>query len=186
MKNSGLGNALVYVCLLFAFWVVITGYFDWVHLSMGLSCSVVVVWVNQKLKHQKLYQDDTVNFNQIRPGYAIYYCLWLFWQIILSAWAVTKIVINPKFHNQSCIVKFKVKYPNIQSKVILANSITLTPGTITLKVEGDQFTVHALSPDSYGGLVDDSMPRMVLGLYTKELYPVVSDVEFFHSSAGVF
>jgi multicomponent Na+:H+ antiporter subunit E len=50
-----------------------------------------------------------------------------------------------------------------------------------LDIQGDEFTVHALSPSSYGGIIDDSMPQMVLRLFVKEVYSVVYDVRFFHS-----
>jgi multicomponent Na+:H+ antiporter subunit E len=73
------------------------------------------------------------------------------------------------------MVTFKVDLPSSHAKVILGNSITLTPGTLTVDIEDDTFTIHALDSNSYAGIEDDSMPRQVLSLFSSEDRPVVRD-----------
>ncbi len=60
--------------------------------------------------------------------------------------------------------------------MILGNSITLTPGTLTVDIHEDEFLVHSIDQNAYEGIVNDKMPQEVLKLFTKEMHPVVSDV----------
>jgi multicomponent Na+:H+ antiporter subunit E len=69
--------------------------------------------------------------------------------------------------------------------VILGNSITLTPGTITLEIEEDVFLVHALMDISSTGIIDGSLPGQVAKLYEKEPGQVVGDVEIIKTAAGL-
>ncbi len=75
------------------------------------------------------------------------------------------------------MVRFKVDFPNPHCKIILGNSITLTPGTLTVDIQGDEFIVHSISPVSFEGIASDQMPQQVLKLFSKEAHPVISDFE---------
>jgi multicomponent Na+:H+ antiporter subunit E len=83
------------------------------------------------------------------------------------------------------LVRFKTKLPTLASKVILANSITLTPGTITVQLEGDQFLVHALMDVSSTGIIDGSLPGEVAKLYEKSPKQVVQEVKIIKSKAEI-
>jgi multicomponent Na+:H+ antiporter subunit E len=87
------------------------------------------------------------------------------------------VIFSPTLPTKLSIVRFKVNLPSSHAKVILGNSITLTPGTLTVDIEGDNFLVHALDESSYKGIISDEMPREVLKLFQKEMHPVVSDIE---------
>ena len=83
------------------------------------------------------------------------------------------------------MVKFKVNFPNPHCKMILGNSITLTPGTLTVDIRGDEFIVHAISPVSFEGIASDEMPQQVLKLFTNEMHPVVSDFKVIYTKEGL-
>ena len=79
------------------------------------------------------------------------------------------IVIRPKMPISPCMVQFEAPLPHALARLTLANSITLTPGTVTLDVEGDTFVVHALTASSANALTpkagQGSMHRRVKFLY---------------------
>jgi multicomponent Na+:H+ antiporter subunit E len=62
--------------------------------------------------------------------------------------------------------------------MILGNSITLTPGTVTVSIEGDIFVVHGLDDNSFEGILNDEMPQQVLKLFQTEMHPVISDIKY--------
>ena len=79
--------------------------------------------------------------------------------------------INP------ALIKFKTKLSNISSKVILGNSITLTPGTITVDIKGDEFLVHSLMDISFSGIENDALPHKVAQLFDKKPGHVIFDLQ---------
>jgi multicomponent Na+:H+ antiporter subunit E len=81
------------------------------------------------------------------------------------------------------LVKFKTRFPNALARVFLGNSITLTPGTITLELNDGEYIVHALMDVSASGIVDDSMPRKVAGLFVPKPGPVISDIQIIRTEA---
>jgi len=69
--------------------------------------------------------------------------------------------------------------------VILANSITLTPGTITVELENDEFLVHALMDASSTGIIDGTLPGQVAKLYEREPGQILRDVEITKTAEGL-
>ncbi len=63
-----------------------------------------------------------------------------------------RLALSFRYEIDPVIVKFKTDLKTDMAKAVLANSITLTPGTITISVEGDEFTVHALDRDLVQGI----------------------------------
>ena len=84
------------------------------------------------------------------------YTLWLFVEIAKSNWAVTKIILSGKEPERARLVRTPHTQQSDIAKVIFANSITLTPGTITVEVEPETMMVHALSlsDEDMEGLAD--------------------------------
>jgi multicomponent Na+:H+ antiporter subunit E len=87
---------------------------------------------------------------------------WLLYQIVLSTLHVTFLALHPRMKDQidPTIVTFKTKLKSNLGKVALANSITLTPGTITIRVEGQVFYVHAISRKAAAGLPGEMEERL--------------------------
>jgi len=152
-----------------------SGFLDAIHLAMGVVSVAGVMMLNYQLKKQRFFEDDMDNLNELRFGKSFYYFFWLIYQILVSGFHVLFVIMRPSMPIEPTMVTFKVDLPSSHAKVILGNSITLTPGTLTVDIDDDTFTVHALDSNSYAGIVDDSMPRMVLSLFSKEDRPVVRD-----------
>ena len=80
------------------------------------------------------------------------YLLNLLWETIKAAATVLLVALTPSLHPEPVLVEFRSGLPREYQNVILANSITLTPGTITVFQEGDRFLVHALRREYAEGL----------------------------------
>ncbi len=92
------------------------------------------------------------------------YWLWLFKEIALANIDVTKRILAPNLPINPQLFRVKATQHNELGKVIFANSITLTPGTVTVDIDGDEFLVHALSDATKDDLETGEMDRRVTGL----------------------
>lgn len=164
------------------FWYLMSGFFDLVHTIMGVLSVGVVMAINFRLKSTSFYEGDIDAVNDLRYFFVPYYFVWLLGQIIISGIQVAKILLSPSLPIETTVVRFKVDFPNPQCKMILGNSITLTPGTLTVDINDDEFTVHSISSASYEGIASDKIPQQVLRLFKKELHPVVSDFRVISNS----
>lgn len=158
------------------FWVVMSGFFDLIHITMGIFTVTGVIAFHYKLKAHRFFSDDMNDMKELRYFMAVKYFFWMIIQILQSGFHVLWVIANPSLPTKLSVVRFKVDLPSAHAKMILGNSITLTPGTVTVDLVGDQFTVHALDESSYAGIVSDEMPRQVLQLFEKEDRQVISDV----------
>lgn len=174
-KQSFFSLTMTFISLML-FWVIMSGYLDVIHLSMGVVTVAGVMIFNYKLKNYRFFDDDIEDLNQFRFGYAFFYVFWMAYQIIVAGFHVAWVIMRPHLHVETSIIKFKVDLPSSHAKMILGNSISLTPGTLTILIEDDEFTVHSLTLKSHEGIVNDEMPRQVLKLFTKEERQVVRDV----------
>jgi multicomponent Na+:H+ antiporter subunit E len=185
LKSLSAQSLIVSFISLMVFWYIMSGFFDITHSLMGVLSVGIVMAINYKLKAHSFFEGETDVIKDLRFFYAPYYFAWLLMQIVISGIQVAKILLSPSLPIQTSVVKFKVDFPNPHCKMILGNSITLTPGTLTVDIQGDEFIVHAISPFSFEGIASDAMPQQVLKLFTKEMHPVVSDFEVIHTQEGL-
>ena len=85
-------------------------------------------------------------------------------QIVTSAYYVTKMILAPANRVDPRIVRFRSDQPNEVAEVVLGNSITLTPGTLTLQIRDGHFVVHALTKAGAQDIVNGDMDRRVAEL----------------------
>jgi multicomponent Na+:H+ antiporter subunit E len=148
---------------LFALWVILSGMLDAVHLAMGAACSALVTWLSADLLFTRVDTGERRWLTFIHWGRFLAYLPWLGWEIVKANVQVLKLVLGPLSRLRPAIITYKA--PDLSSevsRVILANSITLTPGTVTLDVGLDGvYTVHAIDEGSAEGLLEGSMERKV-------------------------
>ena len=138
--------ALTFV-IMFAIWVVLSGQFDGFHLSLGLvSCAIVAYLSSDLLFGSRAGEGLIMQWLRF-----IRYIPWLLIQVFKASFHVTYLVFHPRMMEliDPRIVKFRSKLTRDLALVTFANSITLTPGTITVyvSIDGD-FKVHAIDPAS--------------------------------------
>lgn len=140
--------------LLSLFWLLLSGYLQALLLAFGAASVVIVVIVVKRMDQVDL---EPISINLGHK--TLRYLFWLAGQIILSASHVTKLVWGQSSKVSPALAKISIK--NIPSKhhVLYANSITLTPGTLSVDLEGDQVTVHALQASSIEKLEEGGMEQ---------------------------
>ncbi len=142
-----------------AIWVLLSGKFDAFHLSLGMISCLIVAYFSGDL----LFESPQI---MRLPGTwlrFIRYVPWLLYQIFLANLHVLYLTFHPRMHDliNPKIINFKSKLYSDISLVTFANSITLTPGTITVYVSGDgEFHVHAIDDQSAQGLPGEMEARV--------------------------
>ncbi len=136
-----IGTTLV----LFAFWVAVSGRFDWPQMTVGFAASVFVVYFNRNLL---ITAED-------RPPVTFKTVLWilgyffkLLRDIFIANFQVAYIVLHPKMPIVPNMVPLRVEIESMASRVLLGNSITMCPGTLTVLADEKDFLVHALTIES--------------------------------------
>lgn len=127
--------------ILLGLWLLLSGIYEPMIIGFGVfSVLVAIVFVAR----MDAADGDRVRLG-LRPWALIRYVGWLMVEIAKANWTVTKIVLSPnmKIHQHLFVVPYSQKTDLAQ--VIYANSITLTPGTITVETESRDFLVHALA-----------------------------------------
>ena len=156
----------VALALLFGLWMILSGKLDLFHLAMGLGAVLFVAWQESALVPLEGLEEPP-----LRPWRVPPYLLWIFGQMVLSSLYVARLTLHPRRHLNPRLVEFQVSQPSLLGRVILANSITLTPGTLTVDLQGDRLTVHTLSPKTTQDVLAGGMARRVGRLFTDDPLP---------------
>jgi multicomponent Na+:H+ antiporter subunit E len=145
---------------LFAVWLVLSGLFDSFHIPLGvISCALVTWWSSDMLfADRSIRIQDRLRQTARVPGYA----LWLTWQIVVANFHVLKLALSPRLQLElePQLVRFRSGLKSDFEKFVLAQSITLTPGTVTMEINGDEFIVHAISGEAAEGLTGPMAERV--------------------------
>lgn len=154
--------SLLFFGVLFGTWVVFSGLIDPFHLTLGLISCGIVTWLSSDL----LFDVRTIPLRRraVQAWRFVHYVAWLTWQIVLSNIAVFKLAFGPRSALQPQIVRYKTALKSDFEKFLLANSITLTPGTVTIKILGDTFYIHAIDDGSAAGL-NGEMDRRIARIF---------------------
>lgn len=141
---------------LFAFWLVLSGHYTPMLVAAGAVGAILCALAAMRMRTA----DAEGHPIHLFVG-ALTYFPWLAWEIAKSAWAVTKVVLDPKLPISPTMTVVKASQRTPLGVNIYANSITLTPGTITVGVSGNDLTVHALVRDGAIDLEGGGMDRRV-------------------------
>jgi multicomponent Na+:H+ antiporter subunit E len=177
---------MIQAILLMAFWLLLSGHYDLLHISLGVFSVMLVVLINYPLRRHLVSRGEE-HSGALKLSFPrlLYYIPWLLWQIVVASLQVAGAVLHPKCPIDPSLLRFKTKLGNTSSKVILGNSITLTPGTITLEIEKDEFLVHALMDASSTGIIDGTLPAEVAKLYERRPGQVLRDVKIIKTADGL-
>jgi multicomponent Na+:H+ antiporter subunit E len=127
---------------LFLFWLALSGHYTPFLLAAGVGSATLCAFVATRL-HVADAEGHPVHLWRN----AVTYIPWLLWEIAKSGWAVTKLILHPRLPISPTMTKVMASQRSTVGIATYANSITLTPGTITTGVKGNVLTVHALVRD---------------------------------------
>ena len=94
-------------------------------------------------------------------GLALCYVFLLLWEIIKANVGVMRFVYNEREEVEPCVVEMETPFEINCLNVILADSITLTPGTITVELTENKFTIHCLDQTMAEGMEDSSFVQLL-------------------------
>ena len=166
---------VVTFCAMFIFWVLLSawiihpeypGHFGLLHITEGIICALIVTVISHELLIPRRGEKVLLKALRLVP-----YIGWELWQIVLANFDVVYRVLHPKMPIDPRIIEFETTLRSDFSLTTLANSITLTPGTITILVDPEKgkFVVHAIAKKPADALlVDKTMPRKVAHVYMEE------------------
>ncbi len=151
------------ILLLFVLWLVLNGRFtaDAGMLQIvivGIIVSGLAYWFAHKALGYTLKAE--LRMLKKAPILIAYFFL-LIKEIIVANFQMIKIVTSKKAEIHPVMVKIKIPLKTNFARVLLANSITLTPGTITAELEGDEFTIHCVDTAFSVGLESSSFVKML-------------------------
>ena len=184
-KSQLLRNTFIQAALLMIFWLLLSGHYDLMHISFGIFSVILVIIINYPLRRHLFAMEEHSDAWKLSLLRLIFYIPWLLWQIVIASVQVAYVVLHPKCPIDPALLRFRTSLGNLSSKVILGNSITLTPGTITLEIEKDEFLVHALMDISSTGIIDGTLPGQVAKLYQRRPKQVLGEVEVIKTAAGL-
>jgi len=163
-RSAYVGGAMAFLAtflILAVFWIFMSGLFDIWHLGLGLVACALVAYMSSDLLFKKLRSGTRLR----ETAAFIAYLPWLFYQIYLANIYVVKLSLGPNLSEKIFphIVKFKTRLKSEMAITTFANSITLTPGTITVHMEGGYFYVHSLDlplADSLPGEMEERVAKI--------------------------
>lgn len=148
--------------VLFAVWLLWSGIYEPMLLILGgLSCALVLLVV----RRMDAFDQETAPLELTLP--ALGYVPWLAWEIVKANVDVARRILSPGLPIDPRIVEVEAGQRSEIGRTVYANSITLTPGTVTVEVEGNRFRVHALTAEAAEELLGGEMDRRVSRLETR-------------------
>ena len=149
-------GTLALAASLFVFWLLLSGIYTPVLVLSGLGASIAVALLARRMELADR-EGHPVHLGLA----ALTYWPWLLKEILKSGWQVTRIILDPRLPISPSFVRFRPSQKTTVALATHANSITLTPGTITVDADRDEFLVHALTREGAAGVVDSEMDRRV-------------------------
>ncbi len=144
--------------VLLAFWLILSGHYDLFHVGAGILCAALVTGCSA----------DLLSLGGRETGLSVWrfiaYLPWLLYQVVLANFHVVSLILWPS-QLRPQIVRFRTRLRSDLARTTLGNSITLTPGTVTMDIEGDEFVVHAVSDKAARELKSGAMEQRVAQVF---------------------
>ncbi len=135
--------------IFFLIWIIFNGQFTWEIAAFGVVIAGLMYLFICKFMDYKPKTDLILckKFFLI-----IQYVFLLVKEIIKANFAVIRMIMSSRYEIEPAVVRFKTTLKSAPARILLANSITLTPGTITVSLEGDEYVVHCLDKELAEGI----------------------------------
>lgn len=139
------------VAVLMLFWLVLSGHYTLLLLLLGAGSVALVAWIAHRM--EIVDHEQPLHATIGLPGYVF----WLAGQIGLAAMTVTRLVWAPRLALHPSVDQVPADGMSPLAQVIYANSITLTPGTLSISVDDESVLVHSLQPSGIAALREGAM-----------------------------
>lgn len=154
--RTSLTHALGLWLAMFVLWLLLSGHYGSLLIGLGVVSCLLIVWLAARLD---VIDHEAIPL-QISLGWFGYIC-WLGKEITKANIDVARIILTPRLPISPVMVWVPATQRTDVGKVIYANSITLTPGTVSVAVTDDEILVHAITREAGEGLAKGDMDRRV-------------------------
>jgi len=148
---------------LIGLWLLLSGHYTLLLISFGLLSVMLVVLIALRMDVVD-HEGHPLHLN-LKALFT--YWAWLLKEIIVSNIYVCRLILNPALPISPTVIALRSSQSTDLARVIFANSITLTPGTVTIDVDGDITEVHALTEELARSLLAGSMDSKVTALESR-------------------
>ncbi len=156
--NSLFDRHLAYKALaLFVIWVLLTESYSPAHIALGLVASFGVALLNTDPARPA---DVAIRWLQLLRFFP-----WLFGRIFVSGLHLSFLILHPRLPIAPVLVRYRPQADHEPSIVLLGNSVTLTPGTVTAEARSDELIVHAMDDESLQDLNSQRLERKVAEVF---------------------
>ncbi|MCC5950306.1 MAG: Na+/H+ antiporter subunit E [Nitriliruptoraceae bacterium] len=137
-------RALALFLSLFAFWSALSGRLDPLFIVLGVLSAAGCTWLGVRTLESVIGPHDATP--KVHLWHLFTFLVWLLTRIPPAGLSIARVVLDPTRPPRPGVVRFHTQLPGPAARTLLATAITVVPGTITVNVEGSEFTVHAFSP----------------------------------------
>ncbi|MEE8573929.1 MAG: Na+/H+ antiporter subunit E [Thermodesulfobacteriota bacterium] len=145
--------------IMFIFWILLSGHFHFILIISGVVSSLIVA----ALSHDLIFGADFKFGRGLGRFFRLLaYLPWLLYQIVIANFDLVYRTLHPSMPIDPCIIEFDTDLKTENGIALLANSITLTPGTVTIVADKHgHFVVHAIARGPAESLLSGDMQRRV-------------------------
>jgi multicomponent Na+:H+ antiporter subunit E len=148
--------------VLFGFWMVLSDQRRPLFIVFGAASALLVAMLTNAVVSTVLVEPAGSVLDRLkRFWWFLVLSAWVIWEIIAASIQVAYFAIHPGLPFRPGFVRFRTTMKRPLSRVVLATAITMVPGTMTVRLDGDHYLVHALLPDAFDDLRTAKMQNMV-------------------------
>lgn len=148
---------------LFVLWLLLSESYTWTHMGIGFLAALGVALLNTT----RLAPAE----HRVHWGRLFAYVPWLFGRILASGAHLSYLILHPGLPIDPKIIRCRTNLDNDNAVVVLGNSITLTPGTITVEANSEELVVHAMDDESTLDVTSLRLEKKVAALFTRRENP---------------
>ncbi len=156
MKSSFYHILFLKTLVFFLIWLLISASFNQFHVGLGLFAAFGVAWFNT---------DRSTSHSPVPRLRIVWYFPWLVGRILQSGFHLSVLILHPALPIDPKLIRYRTKLREEAGIVLLGNSITLTPGTITVEVNSQDLVVHAIDDKSAHDVTSLHMDQRIAGLF---------------------
>lgn len=156
MKPNYYSTLALKTAAFFLIWLLLSESFDGLHMGMGVVVAFAVAWLNTE-------RSSTRSSMRVWP--MLWYFPWLMGRILQSGFHLSRLILHPALPIDPKMIRHRTKLQDDSSVVLLGNSITLTPGTITVEVDSHDLVVHAMDDKSGDDVTSRRIEQRIDGLF---------------------
>ena len=147
------------VLVLFALWLIFNGKVTLEIVLFGIVLSMAVYLFCVKFLEYSPKR-ELLALRLLPQGIGYFFVL--VWEVIKANCGAIRLIVSPKYETEPLLITFRTPLKTDLARTVLANSITLTPGTITVELTDDEFKVHCLDKEMAEGIEDSVFVRLLM------------------------